>query len=216
MKTNFVPAIAGCAAALAMTGSANAASIVLNNGTPYTYVVHANAAGSGNSLGLLTKNIVSPVTYSSSDLIDVGNGNGVAQATGVGPNDFTDITVDPFLAFTIMQFKIEGPTGNDPGHDFDLLVTFVGGGTQTISNILLPANDKLDLVAGLGEKIDRIKFSDLRNAAGAAQDFRALKQVSFEAAVPVPEPATWAMMLAGFGLLGTAMRRRQRATVTFA
>lgn len=32
----------------------------------------------------------------------------------------------------------------------------------------------------------------------------------------VPEPATWAMMLGGFGLLGAAMRRRQRATVTYA
>ncbi len=25
----------------------------------------------------------------------------------------------------------------------------------------------------------------------------------------VPEPATWAMMLAGFGLVGVAMRRRR-------
>lgn len=33
---------------------------------------------------------------------------------------------------------------------------------------------------------------------------------------PVPEPATWAMMLGGFGFLGAAMRRRRRATVTFA
>lgn len=32
----------------------------------------------------------------------------------------------------------------------------------------------------------------------------------------VPEPATWAMMLGGFGLLGATMRRRQRATVTYA
>jgi len=32
----------------------------------------------------------------------------------------------------------------------------------------------------------------------------------------VPEPATWAMMVAGFGVLGTAMRRRQRTTVRFA
>ena len=33
----------------------------------------------------------------------------------------------------------------------------------------------------------------------------------------VPEPATWAMMLAGFGLTGAALRRRrQQATVTFA
>jgi hypothetical protein len=34
--------------------------------------------------------------------------------------------------------------------------------------------------------------------------------------VAVPEPATWAMMLGGFGLLGASMRRRQRTTVTFA
>ena len=33
----------------------------------------------------------------------------------------------------------------------------------------------------------------------------------------VPEPATWAMMLAGFGLTGAALRRRrQQATVSFA
>jgi len=32
----------------------------------------------------------------------------------------------------------------------------------------------------------------------------------------VPEPATWAMMLAGFGLVGGAMRRRTRTAVSFA
>lgn len=30
---------------------------------------------------------------------------------------------------------------------------------------------------------------------------------------PVPEPATWAMMLLGFGAIGAAMRRRQKASV---
>jgi hypothetical protein len=29
----------------------------------------------------------------------------------------------------------------------------------------------------------------------------------------VPEPASWAMLIAGFGLTGAAMRRRRRATV---
>ena len=36
------------------------------------------------------------------------------------------------------------------------------------------------------------------------------------AAAVVPEPATWAMMIAGFGLAGAAMRRRVRTAVTFA
>ena len=33
---------------------------------------------------------------------------------------------------------------------------------------------------------------------------------------PVPEPATWGMMLVGFGALGATMRRRQAASVAFA
>jgi hypothetical protein len=40
--------------------------------------------------------------------------------------------------------------------------------------------------------------------------------VILAAAPAVPEPAAWAMMLGGFGLLGATMRRRQRTAVTFA
>lgn len=36
------------------------------------------------------------------------------------------------------------------------------------------------------------------------------------AAAPAPEPASWAMMLGGFALVGGAMRQRKRATVRFA
>lgn len=39
----------------------------------------------------------------------------------------------------------------------------------------------------------------------------------FSAAVPaVPEPATWAMLIAGFGAAGTALRRRRRAVAAVA
>lgn len=33
---------------------------------------------------------------------------------------------------------------------------------------------------------------------------------------PIPEPAAWAMMIAGFGLVGTATRRRARVSVAYA
>jgi len=138
-------------AMVASAGAARAATIIHNNGSPYTYKVHANSAGSGNSLVLHTKQIQSLVTVSSTDMIDVGNGDGEAQVTGVGRFDFANVTINPDLNFSIMQFKVDGPNGNTPGHDFDILVTFVGGATQTFSNVLLPANDKLDIVAGLGE-----------------------------------------------------------------
>ena len=36
------------------------------------------------------------------------------------------------------------------------------------------------------------------------------------ATAAIPEPATWAMMIAGFGLVGGAMRRRKRITVSYA
>ena len=45
-----------------------------------------------------------------------------------------------------------------------------------------------------------------------------LTNLTFEAhlAGNVPEPATWAMMMLGFGVVGTALRRRQRVSVRYA
>ncbi len=47
--------------------------------------------------------------------------------------------------------------------------------------------------------------------AGSFDSFAALS-----AAPGVPEPASWALMIAGFGLTGAAMRRRQSVRVTYA
>jgi hypothetical protein len=39
---------------------------------------------------------------------------------------------------------------------------------------------------------------------------------SLNASSPTPEPASWAMMVGGFGVIGGALRSRRRAAVTFA
>ncbi len=44
------------------------------------------------------------------------------------------------------------------------------------------------------------------------QDGSVAQRANFAPAAAVPEPATWAMMLLGFGAIGGAMRRRRRST----
>lgn len=51
-----------------------------------------------------------------------------------------------------------------------------------------------------------------RNGSGADKNADYFK-VNAVTAAPVPEPATWAMLLAGFGAVGFAMRRRKQQDV---
>ena len=202
--------------AMGTAGIADAATFVLNNGSPYNYVVHNNNSGTGNNLALTTQPIPSLVTYSSSDMLDAGAGSGVASVTGIGQAGFGSILVDPTLDFSVIQFKLEGPNGQNAGTNFDILVTFAGGGTQTFLNQTLPSNSKFDIFAGAGEVMSSVQFWDLRTDAGDPVNFTALKEVSFDSASgAVPEPATWAMMLVGFGLLGVATRKRSAIQTTF-
>ncbi|SNS78854.1 PEP-CTERM protein-sorting domain-containing protein [Sphingomonas laterariae] len=53
-------------------------------------------------------------------------------------------------------------------------------------------------------------FTDLDKLDGFKLKQLKVNSVTPSAPGPVPEPATWAMMIAGFGLVGGAMRRRER------
>ena len=52
---------------------------------------------------------------------------------------------------------------------------------------------------------------DVAGLAGGAKTLTALAQVGAGATPAVPEPATWGLMIAGFGLVGASMRRRSTA-----
>lgn len=54
------------------------------------------------------------------------------------------------------------------------------------------------------------------NGRGTAWAFDVLNVDTAVNNTAVPEPATWAMMVVGFGAVGFAMRRKQAATVRFA
>lgn len=59
-----------------------------------------------------------------------------------------------------------------------------------------------------------VGFEDLNG--GGDLDYEDLAFVFTNVRSNVPEPAAWALMLAGFGLVGNAMRRRSKVSVTYA
>ena len=81
------------------------------------------------------------------------------------------------------------------------------GGCCGISNIQLQAfTGSLFLAAGAHQ----INFNFARSATLFGRSpFLVLDGVGVSVADAVPEPASWALMIAGFGLAGAAMRRRR-------
>ena len=83
------------------------------------------------------------------------------------------------------------------------LSTFADLGTgQTFGSALVHAGDLVTTVT-----LDAAALADIAVAEG--QEFAI--GGSAMATAPVPEASTWAMMIAGFGLMGVALRRRVRA-----
>lgn len=94
------------------------------------------------------------------------------------------------------------------------------GGADLFSMFFVSAPDLAANNAGM-----QALFASPTNAfanigtTGGLLTFLSADQVTFSGslAAPVPEPASWTMLIAGFGLVGAAMRRRtSRVTVRYA
>lgn len=99
-----------------------------------------------------------------------------------------------------------------------LTLNFVGGGSQAFTGTQLVANPNGDqaspntngrfrFIAGLNERISGVTFASSGNSFEVDR---------LAVAGAIPEPATWAMMIGGFGLIGVASRRLRRPLVTVA
>lgn len=134
-----------------------------------------------------------------------------------------------------------GPTDGTPG-DFDLTsfdkvasISFIWGSVDTYntleifdaadnlmasftgSDVFNPANG--DQGNANTNPIVTIRFNTLEARSNVAYLRFNSTQNAFEfdnLAVAVPEPATWAMMIGGFGMLGAAVRRSRKSAAVYA
>lgn len=137
----------------------------------------------------------SPGTYVNGD---VGFGNPT-----LGPITFS-ITLDGLGVFTL----------SNPGYIFNVAPSGIGGfGSSTGGDFAYMSNPGLtgyQLTGAFGPLAVTGSGTQSVDTSGGNLAFNAFRDTTFTAnGGAVPEPATWAMMLLGFGGLGAALRHRQ-------
>ena len=107
-------------------------------------------------------------------------------------------------AFSLSSVDVGAAFNNGPASSLTISGFFNGllTGSFTVANL-----GGYQTVSPSGFlNVDRIVFDGVGGGGGFELD-----NISLAAASAVPEPATWAMMLLGFGLIGSSLRTRRRS-----
>lgn len=155
-----------------------------------------------------------------------GNSYDVAFVDGSCASVFGGCTTSNF-AFTTLSSATNASNallaqvfGNGPAGAFDSRPNLIAGcGSSLVCNILTPYAQGHGIVLA-GDAINTFTTSldfSAPAAIGANTSTATLGGYVYARFTPsvttaVPEPGTWAMMFAGFGLMGVALRYRRRST----
>ena len=222
MKFKLLAATAAGALALAMAGSAAALETVTVNG--YTlddttfgaqFGVHFDNASNDVFSAVATVNQDgSDVTFSSTDAFDTDTGGEAVVSDGSGANadPFDNLHVVFENSWDKVTFSFDGGT--------DSLMRLIVNGTTTFTAFSDPVancdfcviknGETKFTISGSATPISTLDFYFAPDI-GSGRQFRVMDVAN----ATVPEPATWGLMILGFGGIGALMRRR-RAQLAFA
>lgn len=215
MKTTFFAALA---ATLSFASPASAANVEIVSGSGQRSLSISNYAPLGQSFRIVDTNLLSfgfqlqtlnPGAANSPLTLTLRSGSGVAGA----------------VIATVTATAAGIPTTRTPTwFDFDLTGTLLTAGA-TYTALLTSTSARYGLIYGpninlsTGAALGGDAYSDGTFVATGFTDAtcgRGICDSNFRfsavtPAAPVPEPATWALLIGGFGAMSAVQRRRRRA-----
>jgi hypothetical protein len=218
MKTQLATAVSGLALLIAAPASA---TVIIGTGAgtiqPDQNLLFNNNPPNGTTVAGVTNQTNTSVSITGGETL-VGNGgqarlesaDGLINTTFTfnglaGQNLGVDLT-NPALAFTQTEFRIFVGDGTAT----QATLTFVDTAGQQFQNTFaIPSNGFFNAQAVDGQQINYFSVA----ANGSFQDVRQVR-IGGVGSIPVgvvPEPASWALMIMGFGGIGGLVRRQRRA-----
>jgi hypothetical protein len=215
---------AGCAAlTLSVAGAAGAAATVETTnfiGAPTNFNGFEGSNGSDLSDNSYTEDNIKVDYVGSAFIVNtVGAPEGVySWYPNGGGTGYTRITLADGGAFSAVQFLTgSGLGGPDSTLSFDVLfhgVSLLTGTAGPVPSYAGSAASGFAYYGFSGDIFDEVRLQ-VRNT-GSGFDAGAFEAGIFDAIAirgagggAVPEPASWALMIAGFGLSGAVLRRRR-------
>jgi hypothetical protein len=196
------------AAVLAVAGSASAA-IVLSDDEAGGTAVHSVP-------GQLANSVLGEIGPGG-ELVTLTTTTGTIATSGGGASTYTGPFSDFVIIFltgkAIVGFNVEfyNPPGGDPTQTTGLSVYVNGNLVGTRTNPLA-APQKYTVTASGDDVINDIALFFAPNVIGSVKQIRVTDTLG-GGGNEVPEPATWALMIVGFGATGAMLRRRELARV---